>query len=108
MSKKSLESFQREKRRKKSVKYTTTIPKNKTASLKVREDMPLDLSDIPEIDLKTLGSPAIGKFYRPIKKPVSIRLDADILAWFKSYPHYQTLINKICRLYMIKYQKKHN
>jgi len=65
----------------------------------------LDLSDIPEIDLAVLGKPTVGKFYRPIKKPVSIRLDADVLAWFKLHPHYQTLINKVCRLYMSRHHK---
>jgi uncharacterized protein (DUF4415 family) len=106
MSKKSAESSPRGKQPKKSVKYTSNTQKNKTTSLKVMEDAQIDMSDIPEIDLNQLGSPVVGKFYRPIKKPVSIRLDADVLAWFKTYPHYQTLINKICRYYMIKHQKK--
>ena len=25
-----------------------------------------------------------GKFFRPIKQPISIRVDADVLAWFKA------------------------
>ena len=42
-----------------------------------------------------------GRFYRPIKKPVTIRLDADILAWFKSHSDkYQTAINKALRDYI--------
>ena len=41
----------------------------------------IDISDIPEA---THWEEAImGKFYRPIKKQVSIRLDADMLEWFK-------------------------
>lgn len=61
--------------------------------------------DIPEINLQQLGNPLIGKFYRPKKQLISIRLDADVLYWFKTYPQYQKLINQVCRLYM--HQKKH-
>jgi uncharacterized protein (DUF4415 family) len=27
---------------------------------------------------------AVGKFYRPLKTPVSVRIDNDVLAWLKS------------------------
>ncbi len=40
----------------------------------------------------------MGKFYRPIKKPVTIRVDADVLAWLKRQGSgYQTRINKLLR-----------
>lgn len=40
----------------------------------------------------------VGKFYRPIKKPLTIRLDADVLAWLKAGGRgYQTRINKLLR-----------
>ena len=40
-------------------------------------------------------------FYRPQKKQISIRMDADVLAWFQSQPgKYQQLMNKACRIYM--------
>jgi hypothetical protein len=40
----------------------------------------------------------VGKFYRPIKKPVTIRVDADVLAWLKRQGSgYQTRINKLLR-----------
>jgi uncharacterized protein (DUF4415 family) len=33
----------------------------------------------------------IGKFYRPTKKPVTMRLDSDVIAWLKADgPGYQT------------------
>jgi uncharacterized protein (DUF4415 family) len=36
--------------------------------------------------------------YRPIKKPVTLRLDADVLAWFKRQGRgYQTRINRALR-----------
>jgi uncharacterized protein (DUF4415 family) len=52
----------------------------------------------------------VGVLYRPIKKPVTLRLDADVLAWFKkSGRGYQTRINRALRELMkgeIKDEKK--
>jgi uncharacterized protein (DUF4415 family) len=43
----------------------------------------------------------VGVLYRPIKKPVTLRLDADVLAWFKkSGRGYQTRINRALRKLM--------
>ena len=40
-------------------------------------------------------------FYRPLKKPVTLRLDADVLAWFKKDgSRYQTRINRALRKVM--------
>ena len=40
----------------------------------------------------------IGKFYRPPKKPVTMRLDSDIIEWLESYGRgYQTKINFLLR-----------
>ena len=44
----------------------------------------------------------IGSLYRPIKKAVTLRLDADVLAWFKKPgPGYQTRINRALRSVMM-------
>ena len=63
-------------------------------------DSRIDLSDIPEI--KNIPSDAvIGKFYRPRKTSVTIRLDADVLAWLKATGEgYQTRINTYLRQLM--------
>jgi uncharacterized protein (DUF4415 family) len=38
------------------------------------------------------------KYYKVIKKPVTLRLDADVLAWFKKQGRgYQTRINQALR-----------
>jgi uncharacterized protein (DUF4415 family) len=43
----------------------------------------------------------ISDFYRPLKKPVTIRIDADVLAWFqKDGNRYQTRINLALRRVM--------
>jgi uncharacterized protein (DUF4415 family) len=69
-------------------------------------DEQLDLSDIPEI---TDWRHAVrhGQFYRPVKEQTSIRLDADVLAWFKAQGKgYQTRMNKILRDAMLQDLKK--
>ncbi|GGX58693.1 hypothetical protein GCM10007392_28290 [Saccharospirillum salsuginis] len=62
------------------------------------QDEDIDTSDIPELD---------DKFFReadlkvPRKEPVTLRLDADVLMWFRSQGRgYQTRINKLLRQYM--------
>jgi uncharacterized protein (DUF4415 family) len=45
----------------------------------------------------------IAGLYRPIKKPVTLRLDADILEWLKKQGHgYQTRINRALRELMMQ------
>ncbi|UUC48534.1 MULTISPECIES: BrnA antitoxin family protein [Pseudomonas] len=61
-------------------------------------DDAIDTSDIPELG---------DDFFRraqlrvPAKQTVTIRLDADVLEWFKAQGSgYQTRINQLLRLYM--------
>ncbi len=73
------------------------------AALDSMTDKDIDFSDIPEI-LNWEGAER-GKFYRPIKKPVTLRLDADLLAWFKHHhPKYQSAINSALREYVTTHQ----
>lgn len=49
---------------------------------------------------------ALGELYRPIKKPVTLRLDADVLAWFKKAGRgYQTRINRVLRSMMMEHRR---
>ena len=44
-----------------------------------------------------------GALYRPLKQPVTMRLDADVVAWFKAHADakgYQTRINAALREYI--------
>ena len=46
------------------------------------------------------------EYYRPLKKPVTLRLDADVLAWFKrDGRRYQTRINAALRKVMEREMK---
>lgn len=67
-----------------------------------RPDREIDLSDIPEI--RQFPTEAVtGKFYRPKKQSVTLRLDADVLAWLKSSGDgYQTRVNTYLRKLMTK------
>jgi uncharacterized protein (DUF4415 family) len=48
----------------------------------------------------------VGSLYRPIKKAVTLRLDADVLAWFKKPGRgYQTRINRALRDVMMEERK---
>lgn len=50
---------------------------------------------------ENLQSMKIGDLYRPLKKPVTLRLDADVIAWFKKDGRrYQTRINAALRKVM--------
>lgn len=70
--------------------------KRDIAALAAKRDEDIDFSDIP---LKLDWSKAeIGKFYRPPKKVVTMRLDADVLDWLKGYGKgYQTRANLLLR-----------
>lgn len=64
--------------------------------LKRMKDEDIDLSDIPTT--ADWNGAVVGKFYRPIKKPLTIRIDADVLAWLKGQGKgYQTRINSLLR-----------
>jgi uncharacterized protein (DUF4415 family) len=49
----------------------------------------------------------LAGMYKPVKKPVTLRLDADILAWFQRGGRgYQTRINRALRKMMSEERKK--
>lgn len=74
------------------------------AAIDAIPDDQIDLSDAPEIT--DFSGFRRGVFYRPEKQPVTIRLDQDVVAWFKGQePKYQTAINKVLRDYMIRHAK---
>jgi uncharacterized protein (DUF4415 family) len=97
--KKSSGSSQHEKRRKSIEKPMKTSTKNydrEIAALMKLRDEDIDTSDLPEV--RDWSKAVVGKFYRPLKEPITIRLDVDIIAWLKAEgPGYQTRINALLR-----------
>ena len=70
------------------------------------EGSEIDLSDGDVPDVANWDGAVRGKFYRPVKKSVTIRIDADVLAWFKSLGgKYQTRINHVLRDFMLKSER---
>jgi uncharacterized protein (DUF4415 family) len=62
-----------------------------------KPDSQIDFSDAPQRE-NFPSEVHIGRFYRPIKQPVSNRVDADVLAWFRGRgKRYQTYINEVLR-----------
>ena len=65
-------------------------------------DRKIDTSDIPELTPEFWKNAVRGRFYRPVKEAVSLRLDADVLAWLKKDgPGYQTRANRVLRERML-------
>jgi uncharacterized protein (DUF4415 family) len=63
----------------------------------------IDTSDIPELPLDAWKNAVRGRFYRPLKEAVSLRLDADVIAWLKKDGQgYQTRANQMLRERMLK------
>jgi uncharacterized protein (DUF4415 family) len=59
----------------------------------------IDYSDIPPLD-KTFLKKATAP-WPPVKRQLTIRLDADVLDWLKGHGRgYQTRINRILRVVM--------
>ncbi len=84
-------------------KATSRAPeKEQKAEIKALANLPeekIDTTDIPEI-LDWSGARR-GMLYRPVKQQITLRLDADVLAWFRANAPggrgYQTEINRVLR-----------
>lgn len=76
-------------------KKTPRLSKAEQKRLDAMQEADIDLSDIAEV---VLDSETVGTLYRPIKRTITIRLDADVIAWFKSrHEKYQTAVNEVLR-----------
>ncbi len=72
--------------------------------LDTMNDDEIDTSDIPELDEEFFNQ---ADLRLPVKKPVTIRLDSDVLEWFKEQGQgYQTRINNLLRKYMETHQSR--
>jgi uncharacterized protein (DUF4415 family) len=81
----------------------TPLTAKQIRELKALEGRPIDTSDIPELPPGAWKDAVRGKFYRPVKKAVSLRLDADVIAWLKKDGKgYQTRANRVLREKMLK------
>ncbi|HWY05709.1 MAG TPA: BrnA antitoxin family protein [Candidatus Acidoferrales bacterium] len=67
-----------------------------------RPDSEIDYSDIPASTRKDWAGAVRGKFYRPVKRQLTVRIDADVVAWLRSFGKgYQSRMNAILRSVML-------
>lgn len=99
----------------KIVRYTRKpLTEEQIAELKALSEMPdseIDFSDIPELTDEFFENAVQGLSYRRMhKQQTTLRLDMDILDWFKRHAKdgkgYQTDINKALRAHMVAEDKK--
>jgi uncharacterized protein (DUF4415 family) len=100
MAKKKSASSPRGKRFPASVLFTKPLTDRQRRELRRLRDLPdseIDLSDAPPVE-PLPSEVQVGRFYLPIKHLVSIRVDADVLAWFRSCgKKYQTYMHQVLR-----------
>ncbi|MES2222608.1 MAG: BrnA antitoxin family protein [Acidobacteriota bacterium] len=67
-------------------------------------DSSIDFSDLPELTDEFWKNAVPNPFYRPVKKPITVRIDADILAWLRQQgaEGYQSRLNAMLRSVMLR------
>lgn len=66
-------------------------------------DSEIDFSDIPPLTEDFWKNAVRNPFYKPTKTSTTVRLDSDVLAWFKRQGKgYQTRINAVLREAMLR------
>src|ERR1700688_3832566 len=82
----------------------TKEQKRDIRAIAAKRDEDIDFSDAPAV--VDWSGAQIGKFYRPTKKPVTMRLDSDVIAWLKADGRgYQTKANWLLRHAMLHFTK---
>jgi uncharacterized protein (DUF4415 family) len=85
----------------------TSRQQRELAALAALPEDRIDTSDIPELPPGAWKNAVRGRFYRPVKQAVSMRLDADVVAWLKKRGKgYQTRVNSILRQTMLADSKR--
>jgi uncharacterized protein (DUF4415 family) len=85
----------------------TPARKRQLAKLAERPDAEIDYSDIPPLPDSFWKNAVRNPFYRPVKQQLTVRLDADVVAWLRRKGRgYQTRLNQVLRRVMIDELKK--
>ena len=100
MATKKSASSRQEKRIPANELFTTPLSERELGELQQlvgKPDSEIDFTDALEGTMPPTEV-YIGRFYRPMKQLVSLRVDADVLAWFRSRgKRYQTYMNEVLR-----------
>lgn len=90
---------QRSPRSNRPVRGRADLPRlRRVSERQIRETSPPELANLPS------DFWADASVVEPVaKQPISLRVDADVLDWFKSQgPRYQSRINAVLRSYMVQ------
>ncbi len=87
------------------------LTREQLAELKALADLSddaIDTTDAPQL-IDWSGAQR-GLFYRPVKQQLTLRIDADVISWFKKHTRpdegYQTRINRALREYVVGQEKR--
>jgi len=81
----------------------TAIQRRQVAALAAMPDDKIDYSDIPPLKDRFWKHAVRNPFYRPVKRQLTVRLDADVVAWLQEQGKgYQTRINALLRAAMLE------
>jgi uncharacterized protein (DUF4415 family) len=89
------------------------LDEERIKKLATMKDEDIDVSDMPALTQEQMARFVPAKLlnrslYRPVKVPVKINYDADILEWFRSFGKgYQTRMNMALREYMLTHCGSH-
>ena len=81
----------------------TPARRRRLAALAAQPDSSIDVTDIPPLDESFWRNAVRNPFYRPVKQQLTVRLDADVIAWLRrNGGGYQTRLNRMLREAMLK------
>lgn len=85
------------------IRPLTRRQRQEIATFAAKPDTEIDYSDIPRLPESFWKSAVRNPFYRPKKKQLTLRLDADVIAWLQQQGKgYQTRINRLLREAMVE------
>jgi len=85
----------------------TPVRKRRLARVAACPDSKIDLSAIFRLRESFWENAVRNPFYRPVKQQLTVRLDADVVAWLRDQGKgYQTRLNRVLREAMLADIKK--
>ncbi len=85
----------------------TPARRRKLERLAARPDSEIDFSEIPPLNESFWKNAVRNPFYRPVKQQLTVRLDADVVAWLRRQGKgYQTRLNRVLREAMLEDMKR--
>ena len=89
-------------------KPLTPEQKAELQALAALPDERIDTSEMPEV--VDWSGARRGVLYRPVKRQITLRIDADVIEWFRSRTRggegYQTSINRALREYIERHRRE--